>query len=94
MRRKKHLTIKEEAEIVRHLLDGFGIYWIMNFMRLDVHIHVSKLIYIQRRVLDNTNKIHFGNKKEAYNTEEELLATPSYTYEDLSPQEKELYNEL
>lgn len=94
MKRKKPLTLKEEAEIVRHLLDGFGIYWIMNFMKLDVHIHVSKLFYIQRRVLDNPNKIHFGHKNQAYNTEEELLTPPSYKYEDLSPQEKELYNEL
>lgn len=94
MKKKKKLTIKEEVEIVKHLLDGFGIYWIMTFMRLDVHIHVSRLFHIQRRVLDNPNKMHFGNKTEAYYTEEEMLTPPSYKYEDLSPQEKELYNEL
>jgi hypothetical protein len=37
-------------------------------------------------------KVGLGYKNEAYATEEEMLCTPVYRFEDLSPSEKAIYN--
>jgi len=37
-------------------------------------------------------KVGLGYKNEAYYTEEEMLSTPVYRFEDLSPSEKAIYN--
>lgn len=35
-----------------------------------------------------------GNKTESYYTEDEMMKTISYSYKDLSPDEKLIYNEI
>ncbi len=37
-------------------------------------------------------KVGLGYKNEAYATEKEMLSTPVYKFEDLSPSEKAIYN--
>jgi hypothetical protein len=39
-----------------------------------------------------STKLHLGHKNESYFTEEEMLSEHNYTFEDLSPSERQIYN--
>jgi hypothetical protein len=50
------------------------------------------LLELEREKFRRFKPIHLGNKNEPYFTEEEMLEGFKVTYEELSPEEKELYN--
>ena len=62
----------------------------------DLRIHegnVRKIVY-RYTVKSKDNWIHFGSKKEPYFTEHEMLyGYKSPTYEELSEDEKRIYDE-
>jgi hypothetical protein len=39
-----------------------------------------------------STKLHLGHKNEAYDSEENMLKEHNYTFEDLSPSERQIYN--
>ena len=77
----------EEALVINHII----------LKRMNNHVkYYSRESKIQlereRKFKNQATKIHFGYKNESYHTEEEMINGFSCTYEDLSEQEKEIYD--
>jgi len=47
---------------------------------------------IEKELEKFSTKLHLGHKNEAYATESEMLKEHNYTFEDLSPSERQIYN--
>jgi hypothetical protein len=47
---------------------------------------------IEKELEKFSTKLHLGHKNEAYATEENMLKEHNYTFEDLSPSERQIYN--
>jgi hypothetical protein len=52
----------------------------------------SAKMQLEREVRLGINPVHFGHKNEAYDSEKNMLKEHSYTFEDLSPSERQIYN--
>jgi hypothetical protein len=47
---------------------------------------------IEKELEKFSTKLHLGYKNEAYDSEENMLKEHNYTFEDLSPSERQIYN--
>jgi hypothetical protein len=53
---------------------------------------VQAKIRLEKELAKRSNRAVIGFKNEAYDSEENMLATPIYTFESLSSEEKKIYN--
>jgi hypothetical protein len=84
----KKLPLSRQLRIKEMLRVGYGVYEIMKKER----ILVSCLLQVQAEVQKSSSRMMIGSKTEEYATEEEMLTEFKCTYDDLSEQEKNIYN--
>jgi hypothetical protein len=84
------LPILQQLRIKDMLRAGYGVYEVMRMEK----VLVSCLIQILEEVGKVSSTMKMGNKTETYATEEEMINGFQCTYNDLSKEEKLIYQRL
>lgn len=83
--------VENEVEVARLLRKGYSL----NDIHQVTGISIGYLTKNFASYIGQKNWKKLGHKSEAYYaTEDEMLHDPVYTYKDLSPSEKEIYDNL
>jgi hypothetical protein len=73
----------------------FNVTILKELNKRATKVHKCQIEGLKRMELEKLRmqtKVGLGYKNEAYDSEENMLATPIYTFESLSSEEKKIYN--
>lgn len=84
------LPISQQLRIKDMLRAGYGVYEVMRLEK----VLVSCLIQVLDDVGKVSSRMTLGSKTESYATEEEMITGFQCTYDDLSEEEKLIYQRL
>ena len=84
------LPISQQLRIKDMLRAGYGVYEVMRLEK----VLVSCLIQVLDEVGKVSSKMTLGSKNDSYATEEEMITGFQCTYDDLSEEEKLIYQRL
>ena len=91
----KNLNRKQKLDLRQALIDGESVYKIAEIYGVSATAITNKYsdLLEQLSFKKDGSNITVGFKTEAYYTEEQALNLPTYSYEELSETEKQMYND-
>lgn len=91
----RYSTARLKEEIVKYENDPsifLTIFYILKSRQSPVVMCNEARMQLERERIMSVVPVHFGKKDESYQTEEEMLSGFKCTFDDLSTQEKQIYN--